>query len=61
VAAPGYAQAELVLECRKIYWHDFDPAHFLEAEIDKNYPTGDYHRMYFGEILAVRGTSPYQG
>ena len=61
VAAPGYDQAELILECRKIYWHDFDPAHFLEPEIDKNYPTGDYHRMYFGEILAVRGTAAYLG
>ncbi len=59
VAAPGYAQAELVIECRKIYWQDYDPAHFLDPEIDRNYPAKDYHRMYFGEILAVRGTPGY--
>jgi flavin reductase (DIM6/NTAB) family NADH-FMN oxidoreductase RutF len=60
VAAPGYTQAELILECRKLYWHDYDPAHFLDPEIDNNYPKGDYHRMYFGEILAVRGVEAYR-
>ncbi len=55
VAAPSYAQAELVLECRKIYWHDFDPTHFLDPEIERNYPQKDYHRAYFGEILAIWG------
>jgi flavin reductase (DIM6/NTAB) family NADH-FMN oxidoreductase RutF len=60
VAAPGYAQAELILECRKIYWQDMNPANFLDLEIDKHYPKGDYHRIYFGEILAVRGVEAYR-
>lgn len=55
VAAPGYAEAELILECRKIYWHDFDPTHFLDPEIERNYPQKDYHRAYFGEIVAIWG------
>jgi flavin reductase (DIM6/NTAB) family NADH-FMN oxidoreductase RutF len=60
VAAPGYTQAELILECRKIYWQDYDPSHFINPEIDRNYPSKDYHRMYFGEILAVQGSDSYR-
>jgi flavin reductase (DIM6/NTAB) family NADH-FMN oxidoreductase RutF len=56
VAAPGFAEAELIVECRTIYWHDFDPARFIEPAIEKNYPDKDYHRSYLGEILAVHGT-----
>lgn len=59
VGAPGFEQAELVLECRKIYWQDLEPGHFLEALIDKNYPRKDYHRIYFGEILAAAGVPAY--
>jgi flavin reductase (DIM6/NTAB) family NADH-FMN oxidoreductase RutF len=53
VAAPGYAEASLVIECRKIYWDDVRPQNFLDPEIDKHYPRKDYHRFYFGEILAI--------
>ncbi len=28
VAAPGFAEAELVLSCRKIYYSDMKPDHF---------------------------------
>lgn len=60
VAAPGFEEAELILECRKIYWDDVVPIHFLDPEIDKNYPEKSYHRVYFGEILAIRGEAPYR-
>jgi len=55
IAAPGYAEASLIIECRKIYWDDLEPAHFLDPDIDKNYPEKHYHRIYFGEIVAVYG------
>ncbi len=60
IEAPVYAEAELVLECRKMYWQDLDPAHFLLADIAKNYPIQDYHRLYFGEILAIEGTAKFR-
>lgn len=60
VESPGFAEAELVVECRKMYWDDFDPDRFLDPAIDKNYPQKDYHRIYFGEIRAVRGTTDYR-
>ena len=53
VAAPGFAEAALTVECRKMYRQDMDPAGFIDPGIEKNYAQHDYHRMYFGEILAV--------
>lgn len=55
IAAPGFAEADLIVQCRKTYYHDFDPAHFLADYIAPLYKN-DYHRMYFGEILAAEGT-----
>lgn len=53
VAAPCFAEASMTVECNKIYWQDFEPAHFIPTEIEKNYPRKDYHRVYFGEIVAI--------
>lgn len=60
VAAPGFAEANLILECRKIYWDDMAPASFLDPDIEANYPHKDYHRIYFGRIVAVFGTDFYR-
>lgn len=60
VAAPVYAEAELAIECQKVYWQDLEPNHFIDPEIHRNYPKLDYHRMYFGEILAVTGLPAYE-
>ena len=54
VSAPGFAEAEVVIECKKIYWVDLDPSRFLDSAIERNYPVNDYHRMYYGEMVAVR-------
>lgn len=59
-SAPAYDEAELVIECRKIYWQDYDPDHFLDAKINSHYIDRDYHRVYFGEILSIRGIQLYQ-
>jgi flavin reductase (DIM6/NTAB) family NADH-FMN oxidoreductase RutF len=60
VAAPGFEEAELTIECRKIYWQDMDAEHFLEPTINRNYPQHDYHRTYYGEIVAAAGTDSYR-
>ncbi len=59
VAAPGFAEAELIVECRKIYWDDFEPKQFLDPSIENKYPLNDYHRVYFGEIAAISGVRAY--
>jgi len=53
VTAPAYNEAQLILECRKIYYQDMDPHGFVDKTIQDNYAANDYHRIYFGEILSV--------
>lgn len=37
--APYFEEAGLVLVCKKAYWQDMDPTHFLDGELDgKWYP-----------------------
>lgn len=48
-----FEEARLVLECRKLYFQDLDPAHFLDETIMNNYPEKDFHRMYIGQITRV--------
>ena len=49
--AVAFKEADTIMVCRKLYYQDIDPAHFIDESIDKNYPKKDYHRMYFGEII----------
>ena len=60
VAAPGFEQAELIVECRKLYHDRFKPENFLSPDIAGVYPSADYHLVVFGEIVAVRGTDKYR-
>ena len=59
VAAPGYAEAELIIECRKIYSSVFKSGDFIDSSIDDKYPEKDYHSVYFGQIEAISGTEKY--
>ena len=59
IACPGFAEAELILECRKSYFHDLEPKNFLAPYIAGNY-RGDFHRVYFGEVLAAQGVETYR-
>ncbi len=49
----GFQQARLIMECRKIYYDDIKPEFFQVFDIEKVYPSKDYHRMYVGEITQV--------
>lgn len=49
----AFAEARTVLICEKVYFGDITPEQFLEYNVRKFYPEGDYHRMYIGEIKAV--------
>lgn len=60
VAAPSFREAELVVECKKVYWDDFKPENFLDPYIETKYPKKDYHRMYFGEVLHISGEAKYR-
>lgn len=60
VAAPSIAEAELVLECRKTYADWLKPECFVDAKAAETwYPDKDFHKMFFGEIVAVSATEKY--
>lgn len=46
-----FDQARLVIECKKIYYDDINPKHFVDRLIQRNYPNKDYHRMYAGKVI----------
>jgi flavin reductase (DIM6/NTAB) family NADH-FMN oxidoreductase RutF len=60
VSAPGFDEARLIVECRKIYEDEFHPTRFLDPAIESHYGGSDYHSLYFGEVLAVYGTDQYR-
>lgn len=60
VAAPGFEEAELVIECRKLYRETLAGKNFLDKSlVGSMYPERDYHVCFFGEVLAIRGTGKY--
>ena len=59
VASPSWEEAELILECRKMYFGDLEPRHFMDEDIPQMYHN-DYHRMYFGEVVLAAGTAAYR-
>ena len=53
VEAPLFEEADLVFECKKIYWDDFESENFQSPQIKDHYPKEDYHRIYFGEVISI--------
>ena len=59
IAAPGYNEAELIFECKKIYFDDLNPAN-IGDKVESFYHGRDYHRFYFGKIVSIYGTPSYK-
>ncbi len=51
--APSFAEAELILTCRKLLTQPMDPKNFLDDTIEGFYEAGDYHILYIGEIERI--------
>lgn len=51
VLSPGYNEASLILECRKMYRQEMNPLGFITDAGVKVYPEKDYHVIFFGEIV----------
>lgn len=48
----AFEEAELVLECRKLYVDKFNPESFVDkAVVERCYKRNDYHRVYVVEII----------
>ena len=52
ISSPSYHEARLIFECKTMYYQDMEPAGFMDKSIINNYPQNDFHRIYFGEIIA---------
>jgi len=54
VGAPGIAGCPVIYECQVVHTNDVIPANLTEEIKASAYPGGNFHRLYYGEILAVR-------
>lgn len=46
-----YEEARLTFILKKIYYQDLDSTHIPEEILTRNYATGNFHRVYVGEII----------
>jgi flavin reductase (DIM6/NTAB) family NADH-FMN oxidoreductase RutF len=53
VKSPIIEECAVHYECRVVHKNDVIPDELAEEIISRAYPKGDFHRIYFGEILAV--------
>ncbi len=52
VRAPIIQECVVHYECRTLHRNDVAPATLAQAILDEYYPQDDFHRVYFGEIVA---------
>jgi len=57
VNAPAVAECPLVYECKVVHTNEVIPARLAQEILDGPYKGGDFHRVYFGEILATRAAA----
>ena len=53
VRPPVIAECVVHYECRVLHRNDVVPDALVQAVRDDAYPAGDFHRVYFGEIVAA--------
>lgn len=49
----AFEQAEIIINCRKLYVQDMNEESFLDKSIVQKCYNGDFHRIYVGEITEV--------
>jgi flavin reductase (DIM6/NTAB) family NADH-FMN oxidoreductase RutF len=54
VATPGIAGCPVLYECQVVHANDLIPDNLVPPLKEAYYARGDYHRVFFGEILTVR-------
>ncbi len=59
VPAPVFTEAEITIECNKIYANDLDSDKIPADVLRKHYQDNDFHRIYYGEIVAVSAIAEY--
>ena len=61
VDAPGLDEAELIIECRKLYHDNIKGKNFLDKKIiEACYPERDYHEVFIAEVIKISGSEKYK-
>ena len=53
VRPPAIQECVVHYECRTIHFNDLNPDSLPQAILDDAYPQDDFHRIYYGEIVAA--------
>ena len=56
VLAPAVGQCPIHYECEVVHRNDVQPEKLAAEIITGSYTDGDFHRVYFGKIIAAYGT-----
>lgn len=61
VDAPGFDEAELIIECRKLYHDNIKGKNFFDKKIIREcYAEHDYHEMFIAEVKKISGVKKYK-
>jgi flavin reductase (DIM6/NTAB) family NADH-FMN oxidoreductase RutF len=54
VKAPAVTQCPIIYECKVVHSNEVAPSRMARDILASAYPAGDYHSVYWGEIVAAR-------
>lgn len=54
VTTSSLQEAEIVLECKTVFTHDFNEDQLSDIVLNKFYNQGDYHQMITGKIVHIK-------
>lgn len=53
ISSPGIAQCPVVFECTVVHKNDLVPDELTDEIKEQYYPAGDFHTIYFGQIVNI--------
>jgi len=60
VSAPAFEEAELIIECRKLYCDELRGKNFIDKSIvGKCYDDRDFHKLFIAEVIHISGTDKF--
>lgn len=53
VACVTLDECPVVYECKVVHHNDLVPANLMPDIVSRSYPQGDFHRLYYGQIMGT--------
>ncbi len=60
IASPFITECGVAWECKTVGYSDLTPDNLASEITESAYPGGDFHRVYFGEILACHADPDFE-